>query len=374
VVAFDAAGNRSGQSTITGATSGCPDTTAPSPPTNLTIAAASTSSLTLSWSPSTDNVAVTGYDLYLNGSKIASTSSTSHTFSGLACASSYSLGVVAFDAAGNRSSQTAITSATAACPASTSPCGTAANPPTKYQHVVWIVFENRAYAQIIGSSSAPYFNELASQCGLATNFYAETHPSLPNYLAMTGGSTFGVTSNAGPSTYPIPSTSIFGQTNGGTYAESMPSNCYLFDVASYVVHHNPHPYFSTERTLCSATNTPSFAWRPFELVVPNNCNNMHDCSVSTGDTWLKSFLPSLLTSSEYRSGATAIFITFDEDNGSAGNHIVTLVLSPYTPVGARSATRFDHYSMLRTTGELLGITTYLGNAATAGSMRAAFGL
>jgi hypothetical protein len=101
---------------------------------------------------------------------------------------------------------------------------------------------------------------------------------------------------------------------------------------------------------------------------------MHNCSVSTGDTWLKNFLPSLLSSTEYTSGGTAIFITFDEDDGSAGNRVVTLVLSPYTPVGARSSTSFDHYSMLRTTEELLGVGTYLGNAASAASMRAAFGL
>jgi len=191
---------------------------------------------------------------------------------------------------------------------------------------------------------------------------------------MTGGSTFGVTDDAGPSSHPISGTSLFGQAGGGSYEQSMPSNCYPSDSGSYSVHHNPQAYFTGEQTLCSSTNTPSFAWRPFEFVTPNTCDDMHNCSVSTGDTWLKNFLPSLLSSTQYTNGGTAIFITFDEDDGSAGNHVVTLVLSPYTPAGARSSTQFNHYSMLRTTEELLGIGTHLGNAASATSMRAAFGL
>jgi chitodextrinase len=374
VLAFDAAGNPSSQSTITSATAACPDTTPPSAPSNLAVSAATTTSLTLAWSASTDNVAVAGYDIYLAGSKVGSTTSTTFTFTGLACGSSYTLGVLAFDAAGNPSSQSTITSATAPCTGSSAPCGTASDPPMTYEQVVWIVFENHSYPQIIGSSAAPYFNQLASQCGLATNFYAETHPSLPNYLAMVGGSTFGITDDAAPSLHPISGTSLFGQTGGGSYDESMPLNCYLLDSVPYIVHHNPQAYFTGEQTLCSLTNTALFEWRSFELVTPNNCNNMHDCSVSTGDMWLKNFLPSLLSSSTYTSGGTAIFITFDEDDDSAGNHVVTLVLSPYTPVGARSSTQFNHYSMLRTTEDLLGISTHLGNAASAASMRAAFGL
>jgi hypothetical protein len=154
----------------------------------------------------------------------------------------------------------------------------------------------------------------------------------------------------------------------------MPANCYLSDSGTYRVHHNPQAYFTDEQTLCGSTNTSAFAWRSFEFVTPNNCDNMHDCSVATGDTWLSNFLPSLLSSSTYASGATAIFITFDEDDGSASNHVATLVLSPSTPIGARSSILFNHYSMLRTTEEILGISAHLGNAATASSMRSAFGL
>jgi hypothetical protein len=190
---------------------------------------------------------------------------------------------------------------------------------------------------------------------------------------MTGGSTFGITDDAGPVSHPLSAMSLFGQTGGGSFEESMPSNCYASDAGSYIVHHNPQAYFTGESALCSTTNISSFAWRSFEFVVPNNCNNMHNCPVATGDAWLNNFLPPLLSSSEYASGRTVIFITFDEDDGSAGNHVVTLVLSPYTPVGARSATLFNHYSMLRTTEELFGANLFLGNAATALSMRSSFG-
>ena len=110
----------------------------------------------------------------------------------------------------------------------------------------------------------------------------------------------------------------------------------------------------------------------FTFVTPNLCSDMHDCSVSTGDSWLAGFVPRLLASSQYRAGKTAIIVTFDE--GSGDNHIVTIVVAPPVHPGARSGTAYTHYSLLRTTEQLLGITTLLGNAASAASMRAAFGL
>jgi hypothetical protein len=87
---------------------------------------------------------------------------------------------------------------------------------------------------------------------------------------------------------------------------------------------------------------------------------------------LSTFLPRLFASSEYQSGRTAIFLTWDEDDGSDANHIATLVIAPSVPAGTRVSTTFDHYAMLRTTEELLGISAYLGHAATAPSMRSPF--
>jgi len=101
---------------------------------------------------------------------------------------------------------------------------------------------------------------------------------------------------------------------------------------------------------------------------------MHDCSMQTGDAWLQSWVPKITSSPSYQAGNTVLFITWDEDDSQTGNHVATLVVSPYTSAGTKSATAYTHYSLLRTTEELLGITTFLGNAASATSMRAAFGL
>jgi hypothetical protein len=108
-------------------------------------------------------------------------------------------------------------------------------------------------------------------------------------------------------------------------------------------------------------------------VTPNLCDDMHDCSVAAGDLWLSANLSPLLSSSEYTSGSIAIFITWDEDDFSSSNHVATLVISPYTAAGARSAVAFDHYSLLATTESMLGLPC-LGSACSAASMRGAFGL
>lgn len=268
------------------------------------------------------------------------------------------------------------------------PCGTA-SAPAAWQHVVWIVFENKTYSQIIGSSNAPYINSVANECGLATNFSAEAHPSLPNYIAMTSGSTQGITDDSGPSSHPLSVPSIFSQLGTGGWTsleESMPSNCYLSDSGFYAVRHNPAAYYSNIRTDCSAQDvplgsTPDISAR-FTFVTPNICHDMHSSScgsdttteVKNGDAWLSGFLPKILQSSQYQAGTTAVFITWDEDDYSDSQHIPTIVISPSTPTGTTSDTGFNHYSMLRTTEELLGLATYLGNAASATSMRSAFHL
>ena len=117
---------------------------------------------------------------------------------------------------------------------------------------------------------------------------------------------------------------------------------------------------------------------PFTLVIPNHCDIMGSCStgslVTNGDTWLSAELPKLLDSSQYRAGGTAIFLTWDEDDYSDSQHVATLVIAPSTPTGARDGTRYDHYALLRTAEEMLGLPTTLGSAATAPSMRGGFNL
>ena len=240
--------------------------------------------------------------------------------------------------------------------------------------------ENKAASQIIGSSSAPYLNGLASKCGYASNFYAESHPSLPNYIAMTSGSTQGVTDDNAPSSHPLNVPSIFSQLGGDwkSLQESMPSNCAQASSGQYAVKHNPAAYYTNIRTACMGQDvalgsTPDVSAK-FTFITPNMCSDMHDCSVSQGDSWLANWVPKILGSPEYQSGTTAVFITFDEDDSSANNHVATIVLSPSTPAGMVDAGSYNHYSMLRTTEEMLGLPVTLGGAVGAMSMRAGFGL
>ena len=128
VDAYDAAGNRSAKASITATTNTCTDTAAPSPPTNLNATGATATSVSFSWTASTDNVGVTGYGVYRGGTLVASPTATNYTLSGLSCGTSYSIGVDAFDAVGNRSQQSSLTIATSPCPDSIAP--TAPGTPT----------------------------------------------------------------------------------------------------------------------------------------------------------------------------------------------------------------------------------------------------
>ena len=246
-------------------------------------------------------------------------------------------------------------------------------------HVVWIVMENHRYEQVIGSSSAPYVNQLADTFGLATKYTALSHPSLPNYIAMTSGQIpSGLGDDGPPSSHPLAIPSIFGQLKGDWRAlqESMPSHCALSGQGNYAPRHNPAAYYTPLRSLCATRDVPLSATPDlgarFTFVTPNLCNDTHDCSVATGDTWLKGFIEKVLKSPEYTSGQTVVFLTWDESDGTAANHIPTIVISPTTSK-IKNATPFNHYSLLRTTEELLGLSP-LGKAATAASMRTAFHL
>jgi hypothetical protein len=249
----------------------------------------------------------------------------------------------------------------------------------KWRHVVWIVMENKSYGEIVGSPDAPYENGLAAQCGLAAAYHAVFHPSLPNYVAMTSGGIRGIVDDDPPVVHQLVADSIFSELGSGWRAleESMPANCDLQSSGQYAVKHNPAAYFVRIRDACQAQDvplgpTPDIS-RRFTFVTPNLCHDMHDCSVRTGDDWLSSFLPAVLNSAQYRSGDTVVFLTYDEDDGSAANQVATFVIAPTVPAGTRSTTPYTHYSLLRTTEELLGLGK-LGWAATAPSMRRAFHL
>jgi hypothetical protein len=284
-------------------------------------------------------------------------------------------------------------------------CGTRDGaPPATYDHVVWIWMENHSYGQIIGSDAAPYINQLASSCGSATNFHNITHVSLPNYIGATTGlplanlMPFILDCNPGANCE-TDSDSLFAQVKSWkAYQESMSDNCQKTGLVGYAVRHNP-PAYLTSLSGCETFDVPypqlaqdlgSGGLPAFSFITPNTKNDMHDGndpeSIQTGDTWLKQNLPALLNSHPYRKENTAIIITFDEGDGEtfgedcAANpddescHIATIVISPYVTPGTTPGDLFTHYSLLRTTEEMLGVTQFLGEAAGAPSMRSAFHL
>jgi phosphatidylinositol-3-phosphatase len=276
---------------------------------------------------------------------------------------------------------------TAAHPAT--PCGWPAPPPVT--HVIWIWMENRAYGDVLGSGrQAPHLSSYARACGLATSYRAITHPSLPNYLAATSGSTGGVTSDCSPSECPQHRTSLFAQLdNAGlqwrTYAEAMPTPCNRVSQGRYATKHNPAVYFPAIRSRCTQWDLPiggaggPFATAlddnglpAFTFVEPDLCDDGHDCSTRFADEWLGAILDRITYSASYRAGDVAVFVTWDEGIG-ADQQVATVVVAPGVPRGTRSGTRFTHYSLLRTTEALLGLPP-LGAASDARDMRTAFGL
>ena len=271
-------------------------------------------------------------------------------------------------------------------------CGRTPHRHPRIRHVILIVMENKSRSAIIGR--APFITALAHRCGQASNYFAITHPSLPNYLAMTSGSTHGITDDCEPRQCPIRSHSIFGQLSRHhkkwrAYNESMIEPCQVAGTGLYAPRHNPAVYYTRLRgricnrhvvplgglesgRLTRALNRPHAP--KYMFVTPNLCNDMHDCSVATGDRWLSQWIPMMVRSRAYRRGHTAIFLTWDEGAHSGGNKVATVVVSPYTHVGTVAVHRFTHYSLLRTTEHLLGIRRYLGKAASARGLSKAFHL
>jgi phosphatidylinositol-3-phosphatase len=277
------------------------------------------------------------------------------------------------------------------------PCGTSASPPADgYKHVVEIIEENQSYSKIIGAPGsraaklAPYINSLASQCGLATDYHSIMHPSLPDYLALTAGDTFGVTRDIPPTSSPAPldAVSTFDQTTTTSLMESMPEPCYETDAFPYLVHHNPQPYFADQQSACRSNNlplgnTPDLS-AAFTLIVPNRCNDMHGGAgcpagnlIKVGDVWLQNFMQKIYATPEWSAGNTVIFITWDEGNKKLGtpedNHVASIVVAPSVVPGTQDATTWTHYSLLDTVEGLLG-QPCLAKACGAGDMSTTFNL
>lgn len=257
---------------------------------------------------------------------------------------------------------------------------TGALPPRGYAHVLLVVLENHSYADIAGHS--PYLNALARRCGLSADYRAVAHPSLPNYLALTSGGTHGIGSDC--TDCPVQAASIFGQLRGDwrSYLQSLPATGFAGAFSGmYAKKHNPAAYYTPIARAYARRAVPLAALRRdladgtlprFGLVVPNLCSDEHDCSVTTGDDWLRRWVPEVLASNAYRSGKTALFVTYDEGT-DAGNHVYTVVAARSVPPHTVVRAPLDHYSLLRTVERLLGLPC-LADACRARPMTAAFRL
>jgi hypothetical protein len=282
----------------------------------------------------------------------------------------------------------AATAGTTAPSRAASPAPVRATVPA-FSHIFEIVMENHEYGSVIGRPDAPYVNNLAATYGLATNYFAASHPSLPNYLALTAGSTFGVASDC--TTCYVNTTNIADQVESSgrswkAYMEDMPTPCYMgASAGNYAMKHNPFMYYTDIRdnaARCAAHvvpfaqfgvdmssgQVPNFVW-----ITPNMCNDTHDCAVSTGDAWLGNVVPRIIGSAAFRNGGV-LFITWDEGSSNAsccgdawGGHVATLVISPKSIAGARSSIAENHYSLLRTIEDGFGLV-HLGAAGWSSSV------
>ena len=253
-----------------------------------------------------------------------------------------------------------------------------------FSHIFEIVLENKPYESIVDNQSAPYLNSLAQQYGLATKYYAIGHPSLPNYLALIGGSTFGVTSDCTKCFVDAPNLVDQLESAGKSwraYMEGMPRSCFVGDQGNYRQKHNPFIYFDDIRQNTARCNTivpfsqfaqdlaennlPDYVW-----ITPEMCNDTHDCPIADGDAWLQTWVAQILASPAWQQNGV-LFITYDESSGrdnsgccqeAAGGHVVTVVISPLGKPAYRSTTAYDHYSLLGTIEAAWGLPGLNGAA------------
>ncbi len=260
----------------------------------------------------------------------------------------------------------------------------ATGPLPAFGHVFVVVEENTDYANVIGNPAMPYLNSLAQQYGLATQYYANTHPSIGNYFVLTTGQI--ITNDDGYTGTVTADNIVRALVAAGktwkSYAEGLPSVGYIGPAqGEYARRHNPLSYFSDvvgdsvqRQNLVPfsefATDLARQTLPDYAFIVPNVCNDAHDCPLSTADAWLKTNIDPLVRSALFQRDGLLI-ITFDEsggDNTGGGGRVVWVVVSPKAKPGYRSTATYQHESTLRLTAQALGLTTYPGAADTASNM------
>jgi phosphatidylinositol-3-phosphatase len=221
-------------------------------------------------------------------------------------------------------------------------------------HIVLVVLENHSYGDIIGNPAAPFINGLAREGALFTRSLAVTHPSEPNYLALFSGSTHGITDDSCPHTFRSPNLAAdlaAARRSFTGYAESLPARgSAVCASGEYARKHVPWADFANVPAASSQplTNFPgsNFAALPtVAWVIPNLCHDMHDCSVPTGDSWLRQHLGGYARWAQTQH--SLLIVTWDEDDSSAANHIPTIFVGQPVRAGTYGQ-RITHYNVLAT--------------------------
>ena len=255
----------------------------------------------------------------------------------------------------------------------------------RFGHVFIVTEENTNYSEVIGTTAMPYLNGLIQQYGLATQYYANTHPSIGNYFELSTGQI--LTNSDGSSTIQNVPNIVRSLVAAGktwkSYAESIPNACYLGgDTGNYARKHNIFALLSDVANdptgqACNivpftqfTTDLANGTLPTFSNIVPNLCNDAHDCSLGTADTWLRTNIDPLIKSPMFQQDGLLI-IVFDEagsDNTNGGGRIVWVGVSAKSKPGYQSTTLYQHPSTLRLMLKVLGVTPYPGAAATAPDM------
>jgi hypothetical protein len=275
--------------------------------------------------------------------------------------------------------------------------GQAANTPpppsqsVRFGHVFIVVEENANFSDVIANPAMPYLNGLANKYGLAANYFANAHPSSPNYFELTTGQTLAplsLTDAVTPHNFPVDANNVVrnllaaGKT-WKSYAEDLPSVGYTGgDTGRYAVRHNALAYFTdVQNDAKQAQNLVPFSQLAVDLntanlpnysfIVPNLCNDAHDCSLSTADAWLQTNIDPLINSPQFQIDGLLV-IVFDEANTldltSGGGHVAAVVVSPLAKRAYRSIAFYQHQSVLRLMLEGLSVTRLPADAATAPAM------
>jgi len=258
-------------------------------------------------------------------------------------------------------------------------------PSVRFGHVFLVVEENANFSDVIANPALPYLNSLANQYGLAANYFANAHPSIPNYFELTTGQILTLIDASTPHNFPVSSENVVRDLLSAgkswkSYAEDLPSVGYTGDdTGRYAVRHNPFAYFTDVQNDTRqvqnlvpfgqfATDRNAASLPDFSFIVPNLCNDAHDCSLATADDWLKTNIDPLIQSPQFQKDGLLI-IVFDEANTldltSGGGHVAAVIVSPLAKRGYKSIAFYQHESVLRLTLEGLGATRLPGDAATA---------